>query len=143
MSASAMGCSLRKRASSASAGGQLEQPSDVKSSTSIGVLAGGSIGAAPSVRLTSSVTRTKNTHPPGQWAVPGATGRAISMSIVIVTSSPTTGPASTIELYLKPYSSRLIFVVAVVPVTTPFMPLVTGAGASTSSTTSLVTLRIV
>ena len=75
--------------------------------------------------------------------MPGGVGRPISISMVIVTSSPTTGPASTIELYFSPYSRRLIFVVAVVPVTMPFMPLVTGAGASTSSATSFVVPRIV
>jgi hypothetical protein len=63
--------------------------------------------------------------------------------MVIVTSSPTTGPASTSELYFSPYSSRFTRVVAVVPVTRRPWPFTIGEGASTSSATSLVVPRIV
>src|SRR5262245_16325570 len=63
--------------------------------------------------------------------------------MVILTSSLTTGAASTMLLYDNPKSLRLIVVVAVAPVRSVCPGLVGGFGPSTSSVTSFVTPRIV
>src|ERR1700683_442757 len=49
-----MGCTSFSFLSKASAGGQLEQPSEVNNSTSTGVRAGGRESAAPTGRITSN-----------------------------------------------------------------------------------------
>ena len=92
----ATGCFVTSDAQQRSAGGQLEQPSEVKSSTTTGTLAGDGLrGCGTSAnRTTARTVRIISTS-----RIRDSTVLFASMSIVTLISSPTTGAASTMRLY--------------------------------------------
>src|SRR3954471_4465463 len=155
------GCSCASLLSSASAGGQLEQPSDVKSSTTTGTRADGAgvdcaaaminISAVSKLDLISALSTqhsalsTQHSAPSTQHPAPSTRYRLLaSISIVTWISSPTTGPASIRLLYCRPKSRRLSVVVAEAPTFwPPCCVLIAADGPSTFRVTSFVTPCIV